>query len=232
LDLTTKLSAPYAQPYDQGNIGSCTANASCFIYVFDELKQNVNFKFLPSRLFIYYNSRVLSGDVNSDGGSSIRDSVKSLVQSGVCEEKLWPYDPNNLFNKPGAQCYAEGRFCKAVKYAAVNQNLNSLKTALNNGFPINFGFTVYESFESVAVEQTGLMPMPQPGEQILGGHAVVIVGYDDAMQRFKIRNSWGINWGCGGYFWMPYQFATDPNYCNDFWMVTSLTNPHVTAPTH
>ena len=93
-----------------------------------------------------------------------------------------------------------------------------MKGCLASGYPFVFGFTVYESFESDQVAQTGHVPMPQAGEQVVGGHAVLAVGYDDSNQWFIVRNSWGPNWGMQGYFTMPYLYLLDPNLSGDFWM--------------
>jgi C1A family cysteine protease len=94
-----------------------------------------------------------------------------------------------------------------------------MKGCLASGYPFVFGFTVYESFESQEVAKTGKAPMPKPGEQVLGGHAVVAVGYDDGQQCFIVRNSWGLKWGMKGYFTLPYGYLTDLNLSNDFWSI-------------
>jgi C1A family cysteine protease len=69
------------------------------------------------------------------------------------------------------------------------------------------------------VAQTGIVPMPSPQEQLLGGHCVVAVGYDDAQQRFIVRNSWGEGWGKNGYCTMPYAYLTDTDLSSDFWTI-------------
>jgi len=106
----------------------------------------------------------------------------------------------------------------------VYQRLNSaiistLKGCLASGYPFVFGFTVYQSFESAQVAKTGIVPMPAPHEAVVGGHAVLAVGYDDASQQFIVRNSWGDGWGIKGYFMMPYGYLTDTSLSDDFWTV-------------
>ena len=208
--------------YDQGQLGSCTANAIASAIQFDRLKQKLAPDFTPSRLFIYYNERVIEHSVASDSGAQIRDGIKSIARQGDCPETEWPYVITWFKTKPSATCYANARKYKAVLYKRVAQSLSQLKGCLASGYPFVFGFTVYESFESEAVAASGNAPMPKPGESVVGGHAVVGVGYDDANQWFIIRNSWGAGWGMKGYFTLPYTYLTDDNLASDFWSVTVI----------
>jgi C1A family cysteine protease len=205
--------------YDQGQLGSCTANAIGGAIQFDRMKQNLKPDFTPSRLFIYYNERVIEGTVNSDSGAQIRDGIKVVAKKGDCPESEWPYDIAKFTDKPSASCYKDARKYKVVQYQRLVQNVNQLKGCLASGYPFVYGFTVYESFESQQVTQTGIVPMPAPGEAVLGGHAVLAVGYDDSQQRFIVRNSWGSAWGMQGYFTVPYSYLTDSNLSSDFWTV-------------
>jgi C1A family cysteine protease len=125
----------------------------------------------------------------------------------------------NFMEKPPVACYSDATKYKAVLYQRVFQSINQMKGCLATGYPFVFGFTVYESFESQQVAQTGTVSMPAPNEQVLGGHAVLAVGYDDAQQRFIVRNSWGDGWGIKGYFTMPYSYLTDPHLSKDFWTI-------------
>jgi C1A family cysteine protease len=214
--------------YDQMQLGSCTANAIAGAIEFDQIKQKLP-EFMPSRLFIYYNERVIEHDVTLDNGAQIRDGVKSVNKQGVCSEKSWPYsdqntDPDPCPNcpyakKPTAACYAEAAKHKVTSYQRLVSQLNLLKGCLASGYPFVFGFTVYESFESQQVASTGIVPMPGPGEKVVGGHAVVGVGYDDSTQHFIVRNSWADTWGLKGYCMMPYAYLTDTNLADDFWTI-------------
>lgn len=210
--------------YDQGKLGSCTANGIGFLYHFDELKQNTKSIFMPSRLFIYYNEREMEGTVNQDSGAEVRDGIKSICKQGVCHETLWPYDISKFTEKPTEECYEEGKKCHSIKYSRVEQSLHQMKAALNSGFPVTFGFLVYESFESQEVADTGIMPFPKPDEKVLGGHCVAAVGYDDERRVFIVRNSWGDSWGDKGYFYMPYDFLLSGSQASDFWIVESVTD--------
>jgi C1A family cysteine protease len=204
--------------YDQGELGSCTGNAIAAALEFDRLKQNLD-DFTPSRLFIYYNERVLEGTVDSDSGAQIRDGIKSVAQQGDCPESEWPYDISKFADAPPQSCYDDAMQYKAVQYQSVSQNLADMQGCLASGYPFVYGFTVYESFESDAVAQTGDMPMPKSDEQVIGGHAVLAVGYDNQDRVFIVRNSWGEGWGDAGYFYMPYAYLLDDNLADDLWTI-------------
>ncbi|NJC74006.1 C1 family peptidase [Planosporangium thailandense] len=208
--------------YDQGQLGSCTANAIAAAFEFGLLKQKLT-DFMPSRLFIYYNERVMEGTVDSDSGAMIRDGIKSVSKQGVCAETTWPYDIARFTDQPPHSCYQEALGNRVTSYQRIIQSLSQLKGCLAHGYPFVFGFRVYESFESEEVARTGDVPMPQATEQALGGHAVLAVGYDDATARFLVRNSWGTGWGQAGYFTMPYAYLTERGLSSDFWAVLQVS---------
>ena len=205
--------------YDQGQLGSCTANAIAGVIEFDRLKQKLA-DFTPSRLFIYYNERVIEHSVDSDTGAQIRDGIKSVAKQGDCPETEWPYVISKFKTKPPKNCYADALKYKVVLYQRVTQTLSQLKGCLASGYPFVFGFSVYESFENAQVAKTGHANLPQSGEALIGGHAVAGVGYDDARQWFIVRNSWGARWGMKGYFTLPYAYVTDASLASDFWTVS------------
>jgi C1A family cysteine protease len=204
--------------YDQGQLGSCTGNSIAGGIEFDLRKQNKQ-DFVPSRLFIYYNERTIEGTIDQDSGAQIRDGIKSVANLGVCPENEWPYDINEFTNKPSQKCFDDALKTKAESYSRVIRTLNQMKGCLASGYPFVFGFTVYESFESQEVARTGVVPLPSADEQVLGGHAVLAVGYDDSQSRFIVRNSWGDSWGVKGYFTMPYSYLLDENLSDDFWTI-------------
>jgi C1A family cysteine protease len=208
--------------YDQGNLGSCTANAIAAALEFDQLKERAPEVFVPSRLFIYYNERAMEGTVDEDAGAMIRDGIKSVAKKGAPPEPLWPYVVSRFRRKPAAKAFRAATSHQAVLYQRVTPQAADLKACLAGGFPFVFGFAVYESFESDTVARNGRVPMPGAGEELLGGHAVMAVGYDDASARFIVRNSWGASWGMSGYFTMPYAYVTDQNLCDDFWTIRSV----------
>ena len=190
--------------FDQGHLGSCTANALAAAFHFTLHKMTVeNHKdfadFTPSRLFIYYNERLVEGSVSQDAGAMIRDGIKVMSKVGVCPETVWKYDDGPSFFKqqPDDKSYELAQKCRVMGYARVAQDLSQFKACLKNGYPFVFGFAVLSSFQTMEVATTGNMVMPQPTDQQLGGHAVCAVGYDDFKQCFIVRNSWGE--GCPGY---------------------------------
>ncbi|WP_334173020.1 C1 family peptidase [Sinomonas sp.] len=223
LPASTDLSAQCPPVYDQGQLGSCTANAIAGALEFDADKEGISGYTTPSRLFIYYNERVMENTVSSDSGAQIRDGIKSVGAQGACPETEWPYDITKFADQPSQQCYTDAKQHRAVAYQRVARSLQQMQGCLAAGYPFVFGFTVYESFESQDVAQSGVAPMPAPNEQVLGGHAVVAVGYDNASQRFRVRNSWGTGWGQGGYFTMPYQYLLSTGLSSDFWTIRMVS---------
>jgi C1A family cysteine protease len=225
IDLST---SPYEPAiYDQGQLGSCTANAAAGVFEF-ELKRQGLTDFTPSRLAIYYGERVLEGTVSTDSGANPRDAMKVLNTEGVGPESGpddWPYNIAEFAVAPPPAYVANALKNKATSYAALSQTLAAMRAMLATrigetvGTPFTIGFTVYESFESAAVAASGIVPMPKQAESIVGGHDVVVVGYNDTTQMFRVRNSWGASWGQDGYCEIPYAYLTNPNLASGLWVV-------------
>lgn len=213
VDLRAKMSSVE----DQGQLGSCTANALVGSLEFLEGRKHETMIDL-SRLFVYYNERVIEGTVSSDSGAMLRDGIRSLAKQGVCSEKIWPYKIANFKLKPTPPCYSDALARKITSYHRLH-TIADMRACLASGFPFVFGFTVYSAFESAEVAKTGVLNMPQPGESYLGGHAVCAVGYDDTSMRLLVRNSWGKDWGQQGYFTMPYDYVASRELADDLWVV-------------
>jgi C1A family cysteine protease len=213
--------------WDQGQLGSCTAFASCAAYSFDLDKQASGDNYDPSELFVYYNTRFIEGTVDEDSGAYIRDAIKSLNKYGVPAESEWPYDISKYAERPSDPAYESGLLREALKYATVDVTTRDLKAVLASGYPVVVGFTVYESFDSDQVINTGIVPLPNDTERILGGHAVLVVGYKliDGNLYWICRNSWGTSWGDNGYFYMPEAYLTNTDLADDFWVVYQVTSP-------
>jgi C1A family cysteine protease len=205
--------------YDQGQLGSCTAQAIAAVLEFDQAKQQQADVFTASRLFVYYNERVIEGTVDDDSGAMLRDGIKSVAKQGGPHETLWPYRISRFRQKPDPAVYKDGARHEAILYQRLLPLIDQLKGCLADGYPFVFGFSVYESFETSAVAKSGEVPLPGRAESLLGGHAVVAVGYDDLARRFIVRNSWGPAWGMKGYFTLPYAYLLDGGLSDDFWTV-------------
>lgn len=206
--------------YDQGNLGSCTANAIAGAIVFTELKEGPLDTTLtyPSRLFIYYGERVIEGSVSSDAGAEIRDGMKVVAKLGYPQEKLWPYKVGQFATKPPASVYTEAKKDYVLTYYRVTQTLYSMRLCLAHGFPFVFGISVYDNFWD---NSNGDIKMPSGS--LAGGHAILGTGYDDNTKMFDFRNSWGAGWGNNGSGRIPYEYLTDLNLASDFWVVKKET---------
>jgi C1A family cysteine protease len=223
LPTSVDLRAKMPPVYDQGQLGSCTANAICAAFEFELARQNKAKDFMPSRLFVYYNERVIEGTVRSDAGAMIRDGIKSVVKQGVCKESRWPYVITKFARKPTVSCYTEALKFQALTYQRLTStNIDELRGCLAAGFPFVFGFSVFDAFESAEVAQSGVLNLPTASESLVGGHAVLAVGYDDATKRVLVRNSWGPGWGQAGYFTMPYAYLTNLKLADDFWAIQAV----------
>ncbi len=190
--------------WDQGQLGSCTANA-----VAAALQYNHGIVYgrkarRPSRLDIYYGERSLEGSHGQgDTGAYGRDGFKFAQQTGYLLERKWPYDISKFEDTP-----PDGTRIKLEQnYASVPQTQAAIQAALSNKQTVAFGFSVYSSFESAKVAETGIVPMPSKTEQHLGGHEVLAVGYLEAQPDYVLcRNSWGTDWGMAGYFLFPWEY--------------------------
>ena len=194
--------------YDQGSLGSCSANAIAGAIEF------LQPGFMPSRLFIYWNERDIEGSTSNDSGAQLTDGIASILTTGVCSEAEWPYDISKFTVKPVNQCYVDAKKNVLSQYLNIN-GLQEIKSCLYQGYPFVFGFSVYQSFESDQVAQTGIVPMPLRSEECLGGHAVLCCGYDDKMGCAIVKNSWGSGWGDNGFFYMPYQYISNQDMASE-----------------
>lgn len=212
---------------DQGQQGSCTGHGTAGVVMFDQQKQGEPIV-IPSRAMIYYDARIPEGSTGTDSGAQVRDAVAGVARYGACTDAEFPYDDQVCDVAPSAANYAEGRLQEAIVYERVRYG--HLHQTLASGFPFVFGFTVYESFESAAVAASGIVPIPEPGESVIGGHCVWATGYNssytqtvDAMppRTVRCRNSWGSSWGCGGDFVLP-QWFFDERQASDYWVVRRI----------
>lgn len=206
--------------YDQGQEGSCTANAGVAARV---MLLGIS-SLLLSRAFLYYESRKLEGTTNSDSGAALRDMCRAAQSYGICEEKYMPYATTSYRTAPTTTAIKNAIKYKIKSYTRLSTMADIKNMVALNKKPVVIGMDVFESMESDVVAKTGKLPMPATNEQLLGGHAVLIVGYVDTAPTatnsskgyFIVRNSWGENWGDKGYFYMPYEYFTQ--YTFDYWI--------------
>ncbi len=217
---------PMPQVYDQGDLGSCTANAVAAALQFDLSLDRVALGQTKarrrSRLDIYYGERALEGELGQgDTGAYGRDGFKFAQRTGALLEKVWPYDITTFEDAPPTG-YKRHKLTKP--YAVVAADRAQLKAVLTNQQTVAFGFTVYESFESSGVANTGVVPIPLASESKLGGHEMLICGYlANDPDHALVRNSWGSDWGQGGYCRFPWAYLEDTNLAHEFRTIVRAT---------
>lgn len=196
--------------YDQLALGSCTANAAAVAHQF--LAPTYN----PSRMFLYYNTRVLQGTQHYDSGSSIRLAFHSLLHDGIAPEYTYPYNIIRFTKRPSPTAYKRALSHQALQYLSLNQDPHTLNSCIASGFPFVFGFSVYESF----YDPNPYKNLPSYNEALIGGHAVLCVGYTPT--HYIIRNSWGSNYGDQGHFYLPIHYVVNPYLSADFWTLRQV----------
>jgi C1A family cysteine protease len=224
LPQTVDLRPHMPSVYNQRHLNSCSANALAAALWFEEHRHDRNARYpTPSRLFIYFNERVIEGNLAANGPVSLRSGYKTVNRDGVCAERLWPYDVRRFRRPPTAACRNAATRHKAIGYARVRTDLTDMRACLANRQPFTFGFQVHETFKSRLVKHTGVVPIPTHLDKTLGGHAMLVVGYFEDSRHFIVRNSWGSSWGDRGYCYIPYHYLMEPDLAWDFWTVSRVT---------
>jgi C1A family cysteine protease len=219
---------------DQEQIGSCTANAAAGLIEYFE-QRAFGRHTDASRLFLYKVTRNLM-NVTGDTGAFLRTTMGAMVLFGAPPEEYWPYETAQYDEEPPAFLYAFAQNFQTINYYRYDppgiereQVLSRIKTNLAAGLPAMFGFTVFRSISQA--QTSGQIPYPSKKDREEGGHAVVAVGYDDALKiknsnpdgaetkgAILIRNSWGAGWGEEGYGWLPYEYVRR-SLAIDWWSV-------------
>lgn len=229
------LESDFPEPWDQRQLGACVSFGASAALVFARAKMGLP-PLNPSELFAYWAARQRAGyDVREDTGLEIRDGFASLAADGVPPAALWPYDPTRFAVRPPAAAWEAAALDEAIVYGAVG--LTYVDDVIAGGYPVVIGFDVYESFELQRTTDTGVMPIPALDERVLGGHCVVLVstprdgalipGAVPGVRYRRARNSWGTDWGDGGWFWFPVPAMV---YASDFWQVTTVSAPTPPVP--
>jgi C1A family cysteine protease len=199
---------------DQLELGSCSSNALAGAYELMTRHLSPADYVDVSRLFIYYNIRLIEDSILSDAGGYLRDGIKALKQYGVCTETLWPYDIEKFDDKPTDACYEDAKKRIITGYAKV-VDTDAMVAALNDDKPVVFGTDIYKAFDRIGSKDP-VIPMPKEDEYSLGGHAMCLVGYDLPKKLFLARNSFGVDWGDQGYVWIPFEYMDEYGY--DAWV--------------
>lgn len=218
--------------YRQGKTNACVLKVISFLLHFklsnvdpalipDELELKINEDGgRPSTLFTYYVARLDMGEEDLDEGCTLRLAFKAVNTHGFCRNELLPFDEFSVRNTPPLAAYADAELRKGlIKYERLIQSADVIKAAIAGGHPVAFGAKLRMSFADPEVATTGQIPMPAPDEMMIGGHCMAIVGYDDAQQKFIVRNTWDETWGDKGHCYMPYDYVLSPDHCVDFWVM-------------
>jgi len=213
----------YCTPVEnQGQIGSCTANATVGALEFHYKRRDGRSPDL-SRMFVYFNARRMRGQVLMDSGAQIREAMASIMAFGACREEIWPYNPMLFAIEPPPQAYSEAAAHEAIQYARVDGGQGAVQ-ALAQGLPVVFGTAIpTRCYEEAAA--TGILPEATRQEidnPRQGGHAMLIVGYDNIERSFLVRNSWGEGWGDHGYCRISYGLMDACSPPEEFWVVAEL----------
>lgn len=214
----------YASPVlDQGQTSACTSFA--ISGVCEYLENLESEKFVPlSQLFVYNSERQNEKDFNTDGGAIIADGVAIVCSTGICEESYLPFAESNLYVHPDQAALDNAKLHKGVQGHSVSLVESNILHSLASNLPVIIGLTLYESFESDQVANTGIVPMPDvQSEQMLGGHAIAIYGADRTKRLYLIKNSWSTSWGDKGYCWVPFEYVQNPLLGNDYWAISKIS---------
>lgn len=190
---------------DQYRLGSCSGNALVGAY---ELLTNLIYPAKQqelSRLFVYYNARLIAGDENADAGAYIVHTIEAVRRHGICTEKIWPYDIASFAITPSAESYADAASRNIKNYARLS-NISDMIDALTNNHPVVFSTKIYSNFDDIG---TGNFVVTSPAwfDVFRGVHAMCAVGYNLEKNTFIVRNSFGTEWGLAGYCDMTFEYA-------------------------
>jgi len=205
---------------NQGTLGSCTANAAVGALEYLRSRRNDD----PcdySRLFVYFNTRRLRGDTANDTGAMIAECMAALLAYGSPPEEIWPYsDSDRWMEQPAELIYAKAKIDMTLQYSQLRSDA-AILSALAQGFPVCFGIFLPEKAYATA-SQSGHIAHLGAGDwqaQTIGGHAMLLVGYDLLRSHYIVRNSWGTDFGDQGYMYIPFDLMQRAGHPDSFWVV-------------
>ena len=208
---------------DQLNLGACTGWMATYLH--EQLRRKLGGQpAIPSPMATYWWTRFIEGGLPQtkiDSGATIRDAVRSLVAYGAAPEELWPYQPPSFARRPSTMAQQAAAARQVISYLRVS-TLDGIKASIVDGYPVGFGFLVFPSMMTPAVDRTGKVPMPAASENPEGGHACAFVAYNDTSRLLTFRNQWGVGWGRNGYGYLPYEYVTNPQLCQDWWTLRTV----------
>lgn len=214
---------------DQGEIGSCLAFALTSVFEYVMYSANRTKEVNLSEQFLYYNARMLGsegGEVHGVNGSFLKPAIESLIQYGIASEDEWPYVKERADEKPSDKAYEDAKKRMLKKAQNVPRNVNAIKSALEDGYPVVGSFTLCPSFANI---DHGFVTMPDEEEISYAkensensAHAMTIVGFEDNLQCFLVRNSWGKGWGVFGYCYVPYGYVEHESLFNYACILTEV----------
>ena len=215
--------------YAQGDLGSCVSNSLSMAWRMTRLAHNdksyvrivvTGYKDMrPSRLYVYFNAKMIEGTpVRSDTGCTVHGALLGVGKNRTCDEEKWGYEMGNFGVQPSLEAYVNASNHSEMSYNKIIHTLDSLKYSISQGKPVMFGAVIFKSCKTRKVMHSGMIPTPVAVlDMPLGGHCMLIVGYDDEKKLFKIQNSWGKIWGDSGFGYMGYEYILNKNFCGDFW---------------
>ena len=222
-DIYDKNGVFFPEIVDQGNIESCVPTCISTVYYYLTMKQSNHLNFRISRLYLYYQFRRLYDDVKLDEGSTIRDCINILYKDGVVPEFLYPYVESKIFNNPSEFLEKYSRFCKCLGFENISRKVIKQYLLLDN--PVLCGIKLFDSVYSDEVKNSGIINYSEEYDKILGGHCIILVGFDDSKKYYRFINSWGSTWGDKGFGYLPYDYIKNTRLSNEFYIIKNISNP-------
>jgi C1A family cysteine protease len=208
---------------EQGDMDACVPNCISTLYYYYTFKQGNHLNFRISRLFLYYNVRKMYNEMSDDAGSRIIDCIKILKKTGVPPEMTHPYHEKFLYKRPNELSNKLAKYCKLLEFEELDRT--QIKNNLLENNPIVCGIKIFENFNNRNTITTGYVSLPDKDEELLGGHSIVIVGYNDNKKHYIFINSWGKSWGNNGIGYIPYEYINNYDLADEFFILTKITNP-------